>query len=76
MTVLLGDQEATINLDGSEDPFTGDGCSATQAPLSDCTEPDPAIPEDGGLYFLAHTCHTPIVTSISTDAFTGVPGLR
>lgn len=76
MTVMLGSQEATINLSGAEEPIARDGCSANQAPLADCTVPDLAIPDDGNLYFLAHTCHTPVVSRMYTDSFTGIPGLR
>lgn len=76
MTVLLGDQEATINLSDIEESITGEGCTPNQEPLADCTEPDPVVPDDGFLYFQAHTCYTPVISSIATDPFTGAPGLR
>lgn len=76
ITVLLGDQEATIDLSNVEEPIAGDGCTPNQEPLADCTEADPTVPDDGYLYFQAHTCYTPVISSVATDSFTGVPGLR
>ncbi|XP_050685917.1 fibrocystin-L-like isoform X2 [Eriocheir sinensis] len=75
ITVLLGDQEATIDLSNVEEPIAGDGCTPNQEPLADCTEADPTVPDDGYLYFQAHTCYTPVISSVATDSFTGVPGL-
>ncbi|XP_045124918.1 fibrocystin-L-like [Portunus trituberculatus] len=75
VAVMLGEQEATYQVEGSE-AVTVSGCNPIlETPLDGCDLPDLTIPDDGNLYFQFHTCYTPVVTSLASSTTHTVDGL-
>ncbi|XP_063846340.1 fibrocystin-L-like isoform X1 [Scylla paramamosain] len=75
VAVMLGDQEANYQVDGSE-VVTVSGCDPIlETPLDGCDLPDLTIPDDGNLYFQFHTCYTPVVTALAPSTTHTVEGL-